>query len=427
MADDLTVVAPPRIGEITFTQVLECAASPAAPDAHALYQVCVQTGLDPAIALAFFAHESSYGTRGLTKTHQLKNWGNVRRPYGATRAIVLDIPGRGPFAKYPSWVLGLEDWCDRLKYRYGEQQGLTTVRQVTPVYAPATDNNDPGAYADTVIALVSRWQRSETEHLSLHGPPLRELAIVDLTDLLPHASWLLPVRATPPTALTLHYNGPAVAFHRQADPGLVDQLVLDARWQMRPGALGAPTGGDGLQYHYVIAVDGTIYQTRDPRRMAWHCGDERGNRESLAIHFPIGGTQDVTEVQWFSGIALCTALMDEYTMHGRQVVYGHQEWPEASTLCPGPHIMQRLKQWRDQATSEGAGIYRLRSDIAAANVREGPGRNFPVALAGKAIMWPGDTLDADKMIHGEAIGGDSRWYHRRDSLGFVHASLVQGG
>jgi hypothetical protein len=49
---------------------------------------------------------------------------------------------------------------------------------------------------------------------------------------------------------------------------------------------------------------------------------------------------------------------------------------------------------------------------------------FPVALDGNARMWPGDLLDADSVVDGEPIAGDRRWVHRRDGLGYVHASLL---
>jgi hypothetical protein len=89
--------------------------------------------------------------------------------------------------------------------------------------------------------------------------------------------------------------------------------------------------------------------------------------------------------------------------------------------------MERLRAWRageGQAPS-GAGFYRVKRDVSAARIRTGPGRNFAVALDGLARMWPGDLLDADKVVEGEAIGDEKRWVHRRDGLGYVHMSLVR--
>ncbi len=50
---------------------------PAASDAAALYRIPLDRSLDPAVALAFFAHESTYGTAGVA-VHS-RNWGNLRR------------------------------------------------------------------------------------------------------------------------------------------------------------------------------------------------------------------------------------------------------------------------------------------------------------------------------------------------------------
>lgn len=59
----LTFIARPRIAADAFARVLATGASPAAPDAAALYAICAGHGLDPAVALAFFAHRSRYTAR----------------------------------------------------------------------------------------------------------------------------------------------------------------------------------------------------------------------------------------------------------------------------------------------------------------------------------------------------------------------------
>jgi hypothetical protein len=72
------------------------------------------------------------------------------------------------------------------------------------------------------------------------------------------------------------------------------------------------------------------------------------------------------------------------------------------------------------------GFYRIRKDVAVANIREGPARSYPVALWGKAVLYPGDTVDSDSTTIGEMLGGDATWLHLRDGRGFVHRSLVEG-
>lgn len=153
----LTVQAAPRISAARFAAVLQQAQSPAAALSAELYAICVEEGIDPAVALAFFVHESSAGTAGLTKQFGLKNWGNVRSPEDISLGIVIPIPGRGNFAKYASWQAGLRDWCKRIKGPKYAGVGLTTVETILPKYAPSSDNNNPARYAEAVRQMVARW------------------------------------------------------------------------------------------------------------------------------------------------------------------------------------------------------------------------------------------------------------------------------
>jgi hypothetical protein len=157
----LLVQAAPRISSAKFAAVLTKFKSPAAERASGLYDICVQEGIDPAVALAFFVHESSDGIAGLTKTFDLKNWGNVRSPEDPTLGSAIPIVGRGNFAKYITWQAGLRDWCKRLKGPKYAGSGLTTVEAITPKYAPSSDNNNPTRYAQAVNETVVSWQATE--------------------------------------------------------------------------------------------------------------------------------------------------------------------------------------------------------------------------------------------------------------------------
>jgi N-acetylmuramoyl-L-alanine amidase len=224
------------------------------------------------------------------------------------------------------------------------------------------------------------------------------------------------------THLTLHYNGPEVSGF--GDPNRELRQVIDIDVPNHQSRI----GGDSLMYHFVVLSDGSIYQTRDLDLIAWHTRDQEGNEHSLGIHLPIGGAQDATSAQWHTTTDLFEALIDEFTLAGRSAVKGHQEWPGASTQCPGSPLMHRLKQWRSGGESfDGPMLFRIKPNIALASVREGPGRDFPVALSGMAFMWPGDTLMADKLVAGERIGHEDRWAHRLDGVGFVHVSLLDVG
>jgi hypothetical protein len=161
---DYAFVSAPRCSSAVFSTVLASRNSPATSLATELYAIPLSFGLDPAVALAFFDHESKYGTVGLAV--ETLNWGNIRRGQGREiRHKTFYYPNgksRGQFAVYNSWANSLHDWCTLILNGYvrgGIGRGiLDTVRRAIAVYAPADDENDPDGYANTVIALVTRWQ-----------------------------------------------------------------------------------------------------------------------------------------------------------------------------------------------------------------------------------------------------------------------------
>jgi hypothetical protein len=136
MAPDLALLSPPRIARPAFAAVLTAAHSPAALYADACYAAIVAQGIDPAVGLAMFRHESGYGCAGVaTKT---RNWGNLRKSMGRAHHVAEG------WAWYSSWPDGAADWAALMRAYVG--RGLTTVRAAIPVYA------------DAVIVAVQRWQ-----------------------------------------------------------------------------------------------------------------------------------------------------------------------------------------------------------------------------------------------------------------------------
>lgn len=148
----LTFRNAPRISKQQFRSVLEKYGSPCSSIGDECFDIVAQSGLDPAVALAFFGHESVFGTRGVAV--ETLNWGNVRTPVDASRTVGVHAQN---FAIFRNWQDGLRDWCDRINTRYIEQRGLLTVQQAIPVYAPSSDGNTPHHYINHVVELVDRW------------------------------------------------------------------------------------------------------------------------------------------------------------------------------------------------------------------------------------------------------------------------------
>jgi hypothetical protein len=159
----LTFRAAPRISQASFSRILASAGSPAAPHGDELYMIIKGYGLDPAVALAFFQHESQYCTTGRCARADLRNWGMLRRHIKPQR----NAGASEGFARYASWHDGVRDWCE-LMLGY-VNRGMETVEEAIPVYAPGTDGNTPSAYSSAVRRQVAAWSGQGAGDLSLRA------------------------------------------------------------------------------------------------------------------------------------------------------------------------------------------------------------------------------------------------------------------
>jgi hypothetical protein len=166
MSDGLLFVHAPRMSAESFARVLSGNGSPAAAAAADLYAILCSYNLDPAVALAFFAHESTYGKYGVAA--RSLNWGNLRRGARAYKVA-------GGFGYYHSWADSLRDWCELINSRY-VACGLGTVELAIPVYAPSSDGNAPARYIAFVRRLVEGWAAAEQAGAGL-GPVSRIVAV----------------------------------------------------------------------------------------------------------------------------------------------------------------------------------------------------------------------------------------------------------
>jgi len=145
-----SVVSGPSLSGTFINRVLSVYHSPAVGLGPVLYTDSQQFHIDDAFALAFFLHESSFGTTGVARfTHSL---GNI---ICAGYPTCLD-----GFRSYTSWQAGAWDWFHLIKDEY-LQRGLTTVEKIVPVYAPASAGNVPAAYIAAVKHAVSVWHHDQ--------------------------------------------------------------------------------------------------------------------------------------------------------------------------------------------------------------------------------------------------------------------------
>lgn len=142
------ITGAPTISAAFIDRVLCSAQSPACGTGRDLYRAGLASGIDPAYALAFFQHESTYGRAGVARI--TLSLGNIRCTPGT--------PGyacRDGYRSYTSWQAGYADWY-RLILAY-VRAGKHTIEQIVPTYAPASENNVT-AYVRAVLGSVATWR-----------------------------------------------------------------------------------------------------------------------------------------------------------------------------------------------------------------------------------------------------------------------------
>lgn len=239
---------------------------------------------------------------------------------------------------------------------------------------------------------------------------------LDYRSRMPRAKWSIGTRSET-RYFTLHYNGPAVkAAGKPA--GEIAQLQFDAKWHMRPGALGSPIGGDGIQYHGATLCNGINLQLRDWNALLWHCGNRIGNERSVAWHVPIGSIQQPSwqQIHQLFDVVIPAFQREYHITH--VAVKGHLEWKP--TDCPGVPLFQLLMHWRaNHATPMPLTWYKT---LANVYVRESPEvlpNKANVALDGTALIEKDTTFAVDAIVKGVPYQGIDTYVHRADQLGFM--------
>lgn len=176
---DFTILSAPRIGLGVFTKTLVDAHSPI--NATAAWGSCLSAGVDPALALAQWLHESRYGTLGVAVTH--RNPGNLRQSPG--------VPQINGFAQFPTWQAGVQGYVNLIAGPlYGKSVAYRTARTMPFRYAPSADHNNPTAYGQALVTSMEGW-------IALTPPPPDTgtglIALPDGAKLYAHAGDALPI------------------------------------------------------------------------------------------------------------------------------------------------------------------------------------------------------------------------------------------
>jgi hypothetical protein len=150
------VTGAPTISAAFIDSVLSAYGSPTAGTGQALYDLGVESGINPVYALAFFLHEDSFGETGIgAANHSL---GNIRCSTGYRCQY--------GFRYYATWPDAYQDWYSLILNGYVRGQvtdsivghPCVTVDEIVPVYAPSSDHNDVAGYRAAIKHAVNTWR-----------------------------------------------------------------------------------------------------------------------------------------------------------------------------------------------------------------------------------------------------------------------------
>jgi len=146
-----SVIGPPSISTTFIDSVLSYDHSPAQGLGQTLFDASTRCGIDPVFTLAFFMHESSFGTAGEARSSLSP--GNLR--------CIAGFRCQDGYAWFASWQDGFTVYCRLLRNLYVDAWGLVTIEQIIPTYAPSGDHNDVTAYEAALTHAVAVWRAGQ--------------------------------------------------------------------------------------------------------------------------------------------------------------------------------------------------------------------------------------------------------------------------
>jgi hypothetical protein len=146
---DISVRGEPTISPEKIDAVLRAKHSPVAGLGQFIYDEGVRTGINPAVALAFFQQESCCGTHPQSNFPHTNNWGNIRE----NREGHVGYKG---FRVYENPEDGIRDWYNLID-KGRPYRNCSSLSQILRKYAPNSDGNNEAAYAKNVKRNVALW------------------------------------------------------------------------------------------------------------------------------------------------------------------------------------------------------------------------------------------------------------------------------
>lgn len=326
---DYDVIRPADISAARFVALLLAGNSPAASEGIAMHGAIVGRGVSPLFALAMFMHESGMGRLGIAADHNTKSIGNVRTPANPENGgVIINVPGRGHFARYPTWEAGARDWADRLRGPLYEGAGLTSVARIIPRWAPESDGNAPETYIRSVLGFIARHLREEPPMPTT--PPIR-------VDYLPAGASNRPGLRITPRMFTIHETA-------NTSPG--------ATAAMHRAYVHSGGGPQSTSYNFVVD-DREAFALVPVGESSYHAGTPEGNISGVSMEICVNRPDGSPEWERALGNAIAivanvyreTPTLDE----PETSLVPHRHWRD--TACPARLSGARWAEFKARAVA----------------------------------------------------------------------------
>lgn len=234
--------------------------------------------------------------------------------------------------------------------------------------------------------LIERQKsRLETENHRLQGE-LQEKLQATKNYIVPKPTLRAVINQLPHHP-TLHYERRSLGqithltVHHTAAPATLGPLRI-AEMHVTEDAGRGKEAWPGIGYHYFIHADGTIEQTNHLETVSYHV--YRHNHYTVGIVFAgsfLNG-RIPTAAQLRTGAHLIAWLMQELHIPLARV-WGHREFPENTTICPGSEWTAG-NRWRDllferiEEVQEGIGVKNIRHYLLLGVGSNGAGRTYQI-------------------------------------------------
>jgi len=183
--------------------------------------------------------------------------------------------------------------------------------------------------------------------------------------------------------------------------------------------------------HFVIAKDGRIVQTLDPKYRAWHAGKVRSslfnnnNSIGIEVHYT-PGEGSWTDAMHTSLTSLCLFLINAYSITDETYIETHRNVaiPPKRKIDPSGFPDEAFYPWRSSLfTKQSPALHTYKILFDGTRIRSKPTVHSEIL----GVVSKGTSIQSDSIVEditNEAIQGITTWV-KVHSGGYIHSTLVK--